>query len=99
MFEANGWTIAFRTSKKANRFLRLPLDLSWEQARDYSGVFGEHNPGVADIWFVPNKQAEDAGLVSAQDIGNILTVYRPGTHRHSRVRMVDVTDYPAGINR
>jgi len=94
--EARGWTIAFRRTAKSNRFIRLPLDLTWDEAVAYSGRFMMANPGY-QVWYTSNRQAELDGRVCAQDIGNILTVYRPHSHRHSRVRIVDVTEAPAGV--
>jgi len=70
MSERLAWTIAYR-KPKANRFIRKDLALTWATAVAMAKAWLCAHPDL-EVWYVPNRQAEQDGYVAAEDIGNIL---------------------------
>jgi hypothetical protein len=85
------WTIAYR-KPTANRWLRVTNWAgSWAQAVGMAQLFAEANPGV-QVYYTSSREAELAGGVVAEDIGNILS---ETTGR--RVRIVEGGELPADM--
>lgn len=68
--EPKNWTIAYR-NPRANRFLRVDLSLTWDEARKLAGRVVEAEPGL-QVYYVSTRQAELDGYVVKEDQGNIL---------------------------
>jgi hypothetical protein len=78
------WTIAYRRPK-ANRFIRdMRHALTWQQASDFSYLFGQANPGL-EVWYVTTRL-------------NDATIQTTFGKRPSLVRVTDVTDCPSWAN-
>lgn len=87
---SNGWTIAYR-KPRANRFLRVDLDLSWGEAERLADKVATALPDQ-QVYYVPNARAEREGYVVDEDRGNILV----DSGRRVRVREGGVL--PEGID-
>lgn len=84
--EPCGWTVAYRKSKHANHFKRLPLQMTWQEAVDLSVVILHLYPELSSVWYVPTRQAELTDSVCKEDKGNVLA------ESGKRIRMIDTDD-------
>lgn len=64
------WTVAYR-KPRANRFLRVDLALTWDQARAVAAALVEAMPGF-EVFYTTTAAAEASGYVTPEDRGNIL---------------------------
>lgn len=64
------WTVAYR-KPRANRFLRVDLALTWDQARQLAGQLCDDTEGL-EIYYTTTAEAERVGYTSAEDVGNLL---------------------------
>jgi hypothetical protein len=84
------WTLAYRR-KTASTFRRVTnWSGTWDEAATMANRFGELHPEL-DIWYVPSREAELAGRVVLEDIGNILT------YSGKRVHMTETGTLPSEL--
>jgi hypothetical protein len=84
------WTVAYR-KPRANRFHRIPLQLTWKQAMVLASLVYNALDGY-EVYTVTTVEADATDRVCAEDKGNVLSV---STGR--RVRLVDNGKLPEGV--
>lgn len=84
------WTVAYR-KPRANRFRRIPLQLTWRQAQVLATLVFNALGGEYEVYTVSTAEAEATDRVAQEDKGNVLS------HTGRRVRLVDTGALPEGV--